>query len=258
MTRVAGLDIGSTATKCVVLEDGHVVATIVLPSMPDMRLAAEQALRECGANGLPVLTTGYGRSLYEPRLAQVSEITALAAGVGFVAPEAATVVDIGGQDSKVVRVSAGRVLDFAMNDRCAAGTGRFLEVMSRVLHVPFDQFDTVASDEVEPLPVTSTCTVFAESEVVGLVSARHPPARILKGVLASVCSRVASLARQVGLAAPVVATGGTVHSKAVVRALSTALGVAVAVPSSPQLVTAIGAALLCARRLEGAPPTGVG
>ncbi len=251
MTRVAGLDIGSTATKCVLMEDGRVIASVVVSSMPDMRVAAERALLECGAAGVPVLTTGYGRALYEPRLAQVSEITALAAGVGFVAPNAATVVDIGGQDSKVVRVEAGKVVDFAMNDRCAAGTGRFLEVMSRVLHVPFDQFDAVAADDVEPLPVTSTCTVFAESEVVGLLSARQPASRILKGVLVSVCGRVASLGRQVGLKAPIVATGGTMHSRAVVRALSNALGHPVAVPPSPQLVTAIGAALLCARRVEG-------
>jgi len=250
MIRVAGLDIGSTATKCVLMEDGRVIASVVVPSMPDMRVAAERALRECGAEGVPVLTTGYGRALYEPRLAQVSEITALAAGVGFVAPNAATVVDIGGQDSKVVRVEAGKVVDFAMNDRCAAGTGRFLEVMSRVLHVPFEEFDAVASDDVEPLPVTSTCTVFAESEVVGLLSARHSPARILKGVLVSVCSRVASLGRQVGVKAPVVATGGTMYSQAVVRTLSQALGVPVSVPPHPQMVTATGAALLCARRLE--------
>ncbi len=254
MIRVAGLDIGSAATKCAVLQDGRVVATIVLPSMPDMRQAAESALRECGAEGIPVLTTGYGRTLWEARLAQVSEITALAAGVGHLAPHAATVVDIGGQDSKVVRVEAGRVLDFAMNDRCAAGTGRFLEVMSRVLRVPFDRFDEVATDDVVPLPVTSTCTVFAESEVVGLLSSRHPPDRILKGVLAAVCSRVASLGRQVGLKAPVVATGGTVQSQAVVRALATALGTEVTVPPSPQLVTAIGAALLCARRVEAGGP----
>jgi predicted CoA-substrate-specific enzyme activase len=167
-------------------------------------------------------------------------------------------VDIGGQDSKVVRVEAGRVLDFAMNDRCAAGTGRFLEVMSRVLHVPFDQFDDVASEDVEPLPVTSTCTVFAESEVVGLLSLRHPPARILKGVLQSVCSRVASLGRQVGMVAPVVCTGGTVQSRAVVRSLSLALGVPVSVPPSPQRVTAIGAALLCARRAAGGQLPNVG
>ncbi len=251
MNRVAGLDIGSTATKCVVMEDGQVTARVVVPSMPDMRVAAESALRECGAEGIPVLTTGYGRALFESRLAQVSEITALAAGIGFVAPGAVTVVDIGGQDSKVVRVEAGKVLDFAMNDRCAAGTGRFLEVMSRVLHVPFDQFDAVSSNAVEPLPVTSTCTVFAESEVVGLLSAGHSPARILKGVLASVCSRVASLGQQVGLKSPVVATGGTVQSQAVVRALSSALGLPVTIPDHPQFVTATGAALLCARRVEG-------
>lgn len=247
--RVAGLDIGSTATKCAVVEGGRLVQAVMLPSMPDMVAAAREALRQAGAEALPVVTTGYGRALHEPRLAQVSEITALAAGVGALRPEAATVVDIGGQDSKVVRVQGGKVLDFAMNDRCAAGTGRFLEVMSRVLNIPQDRFDEVSRPEVDPLPISSTCTVFAESEVVGRLSRREPPDRILKGVLAAVCSRVAALGRQVGVAAPVVATGGPARSMAVIRALSEALGMEVLpILPDPQGVTAFGAALICAQR----------
>lgn len=162
MSGFVGLDIGSSATKGALVRDGQVVATVIVPSMPDMLAAARKALAALDAGDAPVLTTGYGRALFEPRVAQVSEITALAAGIGRIHPEAQTVVDIGGQDSKVVRVAGGRVADFAMNDRCAAGTGRFLEVMSRVLHVPFDDFDRVASANVAALPVTSTCTVFAE------------------------------------------------------------------------------------------------
>ncbi len=257
MSRFVGLDIGSSATKGALVCDGQVLRCVIVPSMPDMLAAARQAVAALEAGDAPVLTTGYGRALFEPRIAQVSEITALAAGIGRLHPEAKTVVDIGGQDSKVVRVAEGRVADFAMNDRCAAGTGRFLEVMSRVLHVPFDRFDQVAASDVAPLPVTSTCTVFAESEVVGLLSGQAPPAGILKGVMASISVRIAALARQVGLAAPVFATGGAMHSQALVAALSDALGMPVQVPEAPQTVTARGAAWLCAQRQSPNRSTGV-
>lgn len=251
MSGFVGLDIGSSATKGALVRDGRVVATVIVLSMPDMLAAANEALAALDAGDAPVLTTGYGRALFERRLGQISEITALAAGIGRLHPEARTVVDVGGQDSKVVRIAGGRVADFAMNDRCAAGTGRFLEVMSRVLHVPFDRFDEVAASGVAPLPVTSTCTVFAESEVIGLLSAQAPRAGILKGVMASISVRIAALARQVGLEDPVFATGGAMHSKALVAALSDALGTPVRVPDDPQTVTARGAAWLCATRFRG-------
>jgi predicted CoA-substrate-specific enzyme activase len=250
MTRFVGLDMGSTATKAVLLADGKVIASYVGPSTPDMLAAAQAAVAQVGGDGAPVLTTGYGRALYLDRVAQVSEITALAAGVNRVLPGTATVVDIGGQDSKVVRVDNGRVADFAMNDRCAAGTGRFLEVMSRVLHIPFDEFDTLVAAAVEALPVTSTCTVFAESEVIGLLSRKHPPAAILKGVIQSVCERIAGMARQVGVQDPVAATGGALRSRAVADAVSRALGMRVVVPPEPQVVTALGAAILCEKRVR--------
>lgn len=249
MSAAVGLDMGSTATKAVLVESGCKVRSVVMSSMPDMLAAAHRAIAELDAVGLPVLTTGYGRGLFDGRIGQVSEITALAAGLGAVLPQARTVVDIGGQDSKVVRVMDGKVLDFAMNDRCAAGTGRFLEVMSRVLGIPFERFDELAGADVEPLQITSMCTVFAESEVIGLLSRKASPERILKGVIAAVTERVSALARQVGVEAPVAGTGGTVRSRAVVGGLSAAVGSGVIVPDEPQTVTALGAALLCERRL---------
>jgi predicted CoA-substrate-specific enzyme activase len=250
MIRAVGLDIGSSWTKAVLLEGDVQVRIVAVQSMPDMVEAAAMALVEVGAGNAPVLATGYGRALHEARLSQVSEITALAAGIARVLPHVRTVVDIGGQDAKVVRIEGGRVADFAMNDRCAAGTGRFLEVMSRVLGIPFDEFDARATADVSPLPVTSTCTVFAESEVIGLLSRKEPPAAILKGVMVSISDRVASMARQVGLEPPIAVSGGAVRSRALVAALSRALGYPVEVPPEPQTVTALGAAILCKARLE--------
>jgi predicted CoA-substrate-specific enzyme activase len=138
-----------------------------------------------------------------------------------------------------------------MNDKCAAGTGRFLEVMSRVLAVPLPDFDDVAGRTDVTQTITSTCTVFAESEVVGLMSRNVEIPRILRGLLAAIADRVAALAGQVGVEVPVAATGGTMRSKAVVDALSKALGVEVRVPDDPQTVTALGAALVGVKRLGG-------
>jgi predicted CoA-substrate-specific enzyme activase len=251
VSRSVGLDIGSTATKAALLEGGRVVRTWIGPSMPDMAAAAARAIAEVGADGAPVLTTGYGRQLYSARIADVSEVTALAAGVEHVLPGTVTVVDIGGQDSKAARVGGGRVLDFAMNDRCAAGTGRFLEAMSRVLHIPIEQFDEVAAGAGAPVGITSTCTVFAETEVVGLMARGTPVPAVLKGLFASIADRVAGLARMVGVDAPIAGTGGALRTRALAGALSQALGAPVVVPPDPQTVTAIGAAILCVRRVDG-------
>jgi predicted CoA-substrate-specific enzyme activase len=248
VNRFVGLDIGSSATKAVLLDHGKVAGFVVTTSMPDMALAALRALGELGAADVPVLTTGYGRALLADRLGDVSEVTALAAGVEAVLPGTVTVIDIGGQDSKAARVAGGRVQDFAMNDRCAAGTGRFLEAMARVLQVPVERFDDVVGTAGGTVGITSTCTVFAETEVVGLLARNTPVDRILRGIFASIADRVAGLARQVGVAAPVAATGGAVRTLALAAALGASLGVPVRVPESPQIVTAIGAAILAERR----------
>lgn len=249
MTRHAGLDIGSSATKAVLLVDGRVERRVAVPSMPDMAAAAARAIQAIGAEGAPVLATGYGRRLYEDRCGEVSELTALAVGVEAVLPGTATVVDVGGQDSKAARVRGGRVLDFAMNDRCAAGTGAFLEAMSRVLNLPLERLDEALLGAPEPVPVSSTCTVFAQTEVVGLLARGTPVERVVAGLIASVADRVAALARQVGLDPPVAATGGAMRCRALAVALGRAAGVTMVVPEEPQFVTALGAAILCSRRV---------
>jgi len=248
MRRYLGLDIGSANTKAVLLADGKVEREVVLPSMPDMAGAARRAVIAVGGLDAPVMTTGYGRHLYAGRCGEVSEVTALAMGIEAVLPKTATVVDIGGQDSKAVRVRAGRVLDFAMNDRCAAGTGRFLEAMSRVLNVPLDRFDEVLAGHPTPVPLSSTCAVFAETEAVGLLAQGVPPEGVLAGLIAAIAGRVAALVLQVGVTPPVAATGGAMRCQALVLAISRAIGAKVEVPRSPLCVTALGAARLCAER----------
>lgn len=251
-----GLDIGSTATKGILIDEhGRVNKRVIRSSTPNMQAAAGLVNDEIGVGDAFVVTTGYGRELFTKRSDTVSEITALGMGINAVFPGVRTVVDIGGQDSKVAILNNGRVMDFTMNDRCAAGTGRFLEVMSRVLDVPMSDFDGVAASTTEAQHITSTCTVFAESEVVGLLSRNVEIPKILRGLMASIADRVAALAGQLSLAEPVAATGGTMRSRAVVEALSGALGVNVVVVPHPQTVTALGAALVGMKRAGKAIPT---
>jgi len=249
-----GLDIGSSATKGLLIEDGMVLKRVIRPSTPNMQAAAGMVVDEINQPDAVVITTGYGRELFDARKDTVSEITALGAGINAVFPGVKTVVDIGGQDSKVALLNNGKVFDFTMNDRCAAGTGRFLEVMSRVLAVPLPDFDGVAASTSETQSITSTCTVFAESEVVGLMSRNVETPKILRGLMAAIADRVAGLAGQVGIEEPVVATGGTMRSQAVVNALSQSLGVKVHVVNHPQTVTALGAALIGMKRAGLAMP----
>ena len=247
--KILGLDIGSSATKAVVLdENGVVLYSGIHPSTPDMLAAAMKAWKVAGPVD-KVITTGYGRELFENRDMVVTEITALAAGANQVLRGVELVVDMGGQDSKAVRVGMGRVLDFVMNDRCAAGTGRFLEVMSRVLGVPLSDFDQVVSTAERAYPITSTCTVFAESEVVGLMAKGVATPEILKGLIQGIAQRVAALASQVGVEEPVLLTGGPMRSRSVASALCRELGVSGFRPLPPDTVTAMGAAFLGLKRM---------
>lgn len=242
------MDIGSSATKGLLIEGNRVLKRVIRSSTPNMQAAARTVVQEIGAPDAVVVTTGYGRELFTERADTVSEITALGAGISAVFPRVRTVVDIGGQDSKVVLLDNGRVIDFTMNDRCSAGTGRFLEVMSRILDVPLPDFDRVVASTSEIQSITSTCTVFAESEVVGLMSRNVETPKILRGLMAAIADRVAALAGQVGVEEPVAATGGTMLSQAVVNALSQALGTKVLVAPHPQTITALGAALIGMKR----------
>jgi len=195
------------------------------------------------------IATGYGRASLPFATAAVTEITCHARGVRHYFPDARTIVDIGGQDSKVIVLDErGAVSDFAMNDRCAAGTGRFLELAARLLDLDLDQMGEVAAEASNPAAITSTCAVFAESEVVGLLSRGARREDVLAGIHASVAARIATLASRLGVRPPGVFTGGVAKNAAMAKALGAALSLDLAVPPEPQITGALGAALIAAER----------
>ncbi len=195
------------------------------------------------------VATGYGRVTY-PADREMSEITCQARGIAHLFPGARTVIDIGGQDSKVIRLlPGGKVVDFAMNDKCAAGTGRFLEVMAGALEVPLEEIGPLSLQAKNQCDISSFCTVFAESEVISHVSAGAPKADILAGVCNSVAARVASMSSRTGLEPEIIFTGGVASNSGVAAALAKQLGCDLMIPNDPVITAALGAALF-ARNLS--------
>lgn len=249
----AGVDVGSTATKAVVVDTaGAVLGRGVIPTGVSGERAARQALAAAGLDdpdGAAVAATGYGRELVGFAGERITEITCHARGAFALRRAELTLIDIGGQDTKAVAVGAdGSVLRFVMNDRCAAGTGRFLEVMARALETDLERFSSLALKAEKASRINSMCTVFAESEVIGLLARGAPRAAIARGLVEAVAERVSGMARKVGLRESVALSGGVALNPAVVEALGAALGGRPVVLSEPQFVGALGAALLCRER----------
>ncbi len=249
----AGIDVGSLSTDVVLLgSDGAVAGEAVLPTGASTarasRDALERALSEAGAKRADIaftVSTGYGRDSVRSSDLRLTEITCHARGARSLFPRAATVLDIGGQDCKVIRLSReGRIADFAMNDKCAAGTGRFLEVMARTLEMDLERMGRRSLASRKSLSISSTCTVFAESEVVSLIASGASPDDIARGVHLAIAERIAALAERVGFEAPAVMTGGVAKNPGARRALEERFGIALLVPREPQLTGALGAALL--------------
>ena len=248
----AGIDIGSTSGEVLILDGDNVLAWSIVDTGYNSRRAAEQALDEAlGQLDLsrdqldPIVATGYGRIAVEFADEQVTEISCYARGIHHLYPEVQTVIDIGGQDSKVVAIGpGGRPLDFAMNDKCAAGTGRFLEVIGRALQLELEELGPSASRARRAADISSTCTVFAESEVISLVAEGMPREEIVAGVCRSIARRVGNMARRVGVEPPVAFAGGVAKNIGVVRALEQILGEDLIVPDEAQIVGALGAALV--------------
>jgi len=247
-----GIDIGSASSKVVVLADGQqIVAKKVIPvgtGTSGPQRAFECALHEAGLTSENIarqVVTGYGRMTYAGADEQISEITCHARGVHFLMPKARTIIDIGGQDAKAISIDElGLVVNFVMNEKCAAGTGRFLEVMARVLECDVQDLEKLSAKADQPVLVSSTCTVFAESEVISHLAAGQNRQNIAAGIHQSVARRVLSLARRVGLLPEVVMTGGVALNQGVVLAMAEELKMAVGVAPFPQITGAIGAALL--------------
>lgn len=244
-----GLDIGSVAAKGVLLI-GDEIRIAMVPTGWSPRDAGEELvtflLAETGVSRekTPIVATGYGRVSYKGADKTVTEISCHARGIAHLLPGADTIIDIGGQDSKVMRINGrGRVTDFAMNDKCAAGTGRFLQVTASALGLDIQSL----SDEEEPraeIAISSMCTVFAESEIIGLLAAGEPKGGIIAGLHRSVGKRVASMARRLGTGEKIAFTGGVALNRGIQRTLSEELGRLVDVPELCQFTGALGAALL--------------
>ncbi len=269
---VIGIDVGSVAVKAVAFADDTPIGRRQEPTAPDIREQSTRILRELrrqlNSDHPHICSTGYGRKLVEGADHRVSEIVANAAGAGWLwhnwhrihrifdappAPESRphrfrTIIDIGGQDSKVITFSPDGLVDqFAMNDRCAAGTGRFLEVMAQVLEVDLARLDELALCGDDPCQISTACTVFAESEVVSFLAEGAEKENVAAGILDSVAERIARLAGQLRCESPVMLDGGASHSRALAEGLGRALDMPVAVPPCGEFVTALGAAVLATR-----------
>lgn len=245
-----GIDIGSTTSKCIVLKDGcKVVGTSLLvggigTKSPEAAVAL--ALQTAGVTRDQIaatVVTGYGRNRYQGADYTVSELTCHALGVRQVFPDVRTIIDIGGQDAKVILLMPdGRMQNFLMNDKCAAGTGRFLDVMASILQVPVEEMGAVSAKATKPAAISSTCTVFAESEVISQLANGVEMPDLIAGICASVASRVASLAKRVGVEPQVCMSGGVAQNEAVRHALCEALGQTILFSEMAQLFGAMGAA----------------
>jgi predicted CoA-substrate-specific enzyme activase len=250
----AGIDIGSLTADAVVLKDGEVLGYEIIPTGANSESAGRAVfLAALEASGVredevdSVAATGYGRSSVPFAGRTITEITCHAVGARRLCPEAASVVDIGGQDCKVIRLAPdGRVEDFVMNDKCAAGTGRFLEVMAGALETDLESLAGLSGASTQQVRISSTCTVFAESEVVSLIARGVPKEDIIRGLHEAVAERVYGMVRRIRAGGPYVMTGGVAKNLGVVASLESRLGATLFVPSEPQIVGALGAAIMAA------------
>ena len=247
-----GIDIGSTTSKCAILRDGQeLVATSLLVGGIGTKgpaEAVEQALASAGLSRLDmalIAATGYGRNKCAETELQASELSCHGLGAHLIFPETRTIIDIGGQDAKCISLDAeGRMSSFLMNDKCAAGTGRFLDVMANILQIPVAELGDYAARATAPAAISSTCTVFAESEVISQLANDVAMENLVAGICNSVAGRVAALAKRLGVVPAVCMSGGVAQNTGVRHALETALGQPILFSPLAQLFGAIGAARL--------------
>jgi predicted CoA-substrate-specific enzyme activase len=250
----AGVDIGSAATKALILRDREILAMTVQPTGSRPKLTAETVLdqalaaaRLTRADLQVVVSTGYGRRVVEFGDRTITEISACAQGTKFLgSPHGAvrTVIDLGGQDIKVITLDeSGEVSDFVMNDKCAAGTGRFLEVIAHALGVALEDLGELSLRSRREITINSTCTVFAESEVISLLAQDVSKEDILAGIHHSISERIVAMAKKIGCREVVAFNGGGAKNAGLRAALETKLQTTLDVPAWPQLVNALGAAV---------------
>lgn len=250
-----GIDVGSITTKAALLKDNAVVGTKVIFTGYNVeqatRSVVEQLFDELKVKYedlSDVWATGYGRKSVSWASKTPTEIMCHAAGAHFLDSSVRTVIDIGGQDSKGISLDEkGRVVNFIMNDKCAAGTGRFLEVMARALEMNLPDFEKISEKASQPAKISSLCTVFAESEIISLIASGEKRENIIAGLHQSVALRVASMLKRIKIKETIVMSGGVAKNQGVARALADILGIPIKVAKYAQELGAIGAAVLAAK-----------
>ncbi|MCK4312897.1 MAG: 2-hydroxyglutaryl-CoA dehydratase [Candidatus Cloacimonetes bacterium] len=246
-----GIDLGSRMSKIVILDLNKIIYSNVCDTGVNPKITSqnlfEKALKDTGIEKPEIekiFSTGYGRNIVPFADKRITEISCHAKGVNYFFPEARTIIDIGGQDSKVILTDKkGKVIDFAMNDRCAAGTGRFLEVTANILELTVDELGKISSRSKQDIDINSTCVVFAESEIIGLISQGEKPEDIIKAVHFSIAKRTKNLIAQMHWQKPVVFTGGVAKNKGMKKAISDILRTEIRIPEDSFITGALGAAL---------------
>lgn len=248
----AGVDIGSTMTKIVLTETNHMVLSAIKgPTGPEhrqladevMKMALEQADLQLDEISY-VVATGYGRLNVPFADRQITELTCHARGVSSLFPNVGTAIDIGGQDAKCMKINNGKMVDFVMNDKCAAGTGRFLEIIAASLGIKLEELGDISLKSTKKLQISSLCTIFAQQEVVTRLSDGENLEDIIAGLHDALASMVAGLARRLKIEPDVVLTGGVAKNAGIVKAMKENLGCELFIPEDPLLTGALGAAIL--------------
>ncbi len=254
------MDIGSTYTKVVILKDDQIVGYGIEPTGASSEGAAQAAMNNAlKMAGLSlediqyIVSTGYGRRITSLSNETISEISANARGSKWVGKKFGirTIIDIGGQDTKVIALDDNcEILDFKMNDKCAAGTGRFLEVLANVLDVPLDDMGKLSLESKNPVEITTTCLVFAKSEVASLIAKGMKKEDLIAGIHTAIARRLIVMAKRVGIREVVFFDGGPARNIGMRKAFEDELGMEIFVPKKPQIVTATGAAVIAKEILE--------
>jgi predicted CoA-substrate-specific enzyme activase len=251
-----GIDAGASATKAVIVnEEGEIVSHAIVPSGINFKVSSEEALKKALevsdlglGNIVCTVSTGYGRALVNAKSTS-SEIICISRGIHELFPSARTIIDVGGQDSKAIRIGKdGRVLDFVMNDKCAAGTGRFLEAMSSILERPIEELSKLYFKSSKPIKISSTCTVFAESEVISHISQGSEIEDVIAGLHEAIAERIYNMSSRIGFEKDVALSGGVAKNEGFVDALSKRIGSTSILPEEPQIICAYGAALAAVKK----------
>ncbi len=252
----AGVDIGSVFTKAVILKEKKIVAFEIVTSGGNYKKAAEKTMSQVLSrpsipfdNITGIVTTGVGAASAPFSSRQVSDISCQAKGVNYLFPQARTVIDIGGQSSKVIKITPeGNVVDFIISEKCAAGSGRFLQIIARILGIKIEDIGPLSLKSKQPVEFSTSCAVFAESETISRIAEGANKEDILAGIHKAIAAKVVTLVNRIGLEPECVLTGGGAEDIGLVHRVSEALGIKVLVPEHPRITAALGAACIAAER----------